>query len=83
MLRIPSSTTKQYDVTLDSDETIEKFEQKVKNNCSGVTGFKIIGGEPQQRIEDVIKRKFQIEVNGKARYDVYPHLEAMIEKPTN
>jgi hypothetical protein len=22
-------------------------------------------------------------VNGKERYDVYPHLEAMIEKPSN
>ncbi len=30
---------------------------------------------------DVLKRKFIIDVNNK-RYEVYPHLETMIDKPT-
>ena len=68
-------------MTLDSEETVAQFEQKVRENC-GVKDFKVVS-ESDSKVEQVIKRKFQIEVNGKERYDVYPHLEAMVDKPTN
>ena len=32
-------------------------------------------------IGDVLKRKFLIDINNK-RYEVYPHLETMIDKPS-
>jgi hypothetical protein len=81
-LRIPAGRHQQYDVTLDSEETVSQFEQKVRENCD-IKEFKVLGGDKDAKVEQVIKRKFQIEVNGKERYDVYPHLEAMVDKPAN
>ena len=69
-------------MTLDSEETVSQFEQKVRDNCD-IKEFKVLGGDKDAKVEQVIKRKFQIEVNGKERYDVYPHLEAMVDKPAN
>ncbi len=47
---------------------MSEFEKKVTANCPGIHAFKvIIGGDNQAdlKVESVIKRKFQIEVNGR------------------
>lgn len=56
-LRIPAGRHQQYDVTLDSEETVSQFEQKVKENCD-IKEFKVLGGDKDAKVEQVIKRKF-------------------------
>lgn len=55
-----------YDVTLIGDETVKQFEDKVKQYCNNVSKFKLLQNEnlmADTKIEDVLKGKFQIEVN--------------------
>jgi hypothetical protein len=66
-LRIPTNAGVSFDVTLDSEETVGQFEAKVKQNCPEVKDFKVLGGGENKdtKVETVIKKKFQIEVNGR------------------
>ena len=78
-IRIPVAHNQAYDVTLNREETVDQFEQKVKETC-GATQFKIIAdNQAATTLGDILKRKFAIQVNSK-KYEVYPQLETMIER---
>ncbi len=87
------SSTLQYDFTLNEDETVKQFEEKVRKNASGVSSFKVIPGNAealkqakqpvdQLKLQSLLRAKFQIEIN-RARYDVYPLFENMVDKTPN
>eukprot|EP00347_Sterkiella_histriomuscorum_P008237 403345856 len=80
-LRIPvSNDGKQaYDFSLIDSETVAHFEQKVKEQ-TGLKSFTLDKqADKESKIGDVIKTKFQMEVNSKP-YDVYPLFQTMVDK---
>ncbi|CDW85989.1 UNKNOWN [Stylonychia lemnae] len=81
-IRIPVNNQIKYDFSLLDDETVAQFEAKVKQE-TGLKSFKLHTQEneevPDQKIEELLKRKFQMQVN-QNRYDVYPLFETMVDK---
>ena len=85
-IRIPVSDSQHYDFTLQENETVKQFEDKVKKNAGSLSNFRVItnakAAHDSLLIQDLIRSKFQIEVNKKP-YNVYPLFENMVNKPAN
>ena len=70
------------------EETVKGFEERVKGECKahGLNSFKIhsetLKTQTELKLQDLMKSKFQIEVNGSKKYDVYPQFETMVEQPS-
>ena len=89
-LRVPLSDKLQFDFTLMKDESVKEFQDKVTSQCSsyGLRSFKVQSDAmksqgDETKIEEVLKAKFNIEVNRVNKYYVYPQFETMIDRIDN